>query len=240
MLGRFFEFEVSEQENYDLRLPTFDEHLLNAISYYNMAANVYLEFKQPHLASGVCLEVGNALRAAGKRSEALGYFLQAAEIESKFPLSHLLACQAVVECYVDLGDHEMALNTLTEMGQSLEEQGGEQPAFFEMQSDVEVTSLLILLLLEYPKAHLKTEHRKIMLKFSPDNDDVGSCVHSGSDAENDRRLLLQSLVLAMEMKHFESLKETETQLSKYLNKTQADILHHIVFTSRNRFNLGTS
>ena len=98
-------FLRQEEENYDLRLPTFDEHVTNAVSYFNMAVNVYLECKQPHLASGVCLEMGNALRKLGKTEEAVGCFLRAAEIESKFPLSYFGACRSVISCYIELGSH---------------------------------------------------------------------------------------------------------------------------------------
>jgi hypothetical protein len=55
--------------------------------------------------------------------------------------------------------------------------------------------------------------------------------------QDDRTLLLQSLVLAVEMKDYEGLKDTETLLVRYLTKSQRDILRHLVVTSRNKFNL---
>jgi hypothetical protein len=70
-------FLRQEEETYDLRLPTFDEHVVNAVSYFNMAANVYLECKQPHLASGVCLEIGSALKVRSNLTTSLDLYYSA-------------------------------------------------------------------------------------------------------------------------------------------------------------------
>jgi hypothetical protein len=75
------------------------------------------------------------LQRLGKVDEAVGCYLRAADIESKFPLSYLQACRLVVSCCVDVGDYEMALNTLGDMEKAIEECGGNQAAVLDLKSE---------------------------------------------------------------------------------------------------------
>ena len=111
----------AEKRTSELNLPTFEENLTSSIQSYNHAIRILTENGDTMRASGLAMELGDALISLEKHGEALTFYLRAAELRPNSTLSYLLAKEKVAKTYVKIGDHHNALNVFTEMANIAEQ-----------------------------------------------------------------------------------------------------------------------
>lgn len=79
------------------------------------------------MASGLSLELGDALYKIQKISEALTFYQKSADLRASTILEYINSREKVATCYIDLGDYHNALVVLTEIASMAEQYGGKPP-----------------------------------------------------------------------------------------------------------------
>lgn len=220
-------FLEAEQLNHHLMCPGYDEYLQAAIAAYNEAIAVYFDNNQPALAASLYLDLGQALRNLGRTNESVPYFLKAAHIHRFCALDYLNDLEQVSECYLSVGDFDGALSVLTEMQVIVEKKGMKENnerigAYTQILSNVEISRILLLLLLEPPHFKLKPEHAKLLEQYADIDREPVDYI------EEDLYLMLQSLMIAVREKDECALLQLEKDLWPRLTGLQCDILNKIL------------
>ena len=117
----------AEKRTSELNLPTFEENLTSSIQSYNHAIRILTENGDTMRASGLAMELGDALISLEKHGEELTFYLRAAELRPNSTLSYLLAKEKVAKTFVKMGDHHNGLHAFTEMA-NIAEQICKKPA----------------------------------------------------------------------------------------------------------------
>ncbi|KAG7159426.1 Factor VIII intron 22 protein-like [Homarus americanus] len=223
-------FLKAEVINNHLHCPSFNEHLMTAISCYQHAIQLYLDQKQPKPALAASLA---ALQSLGRPSEALIHLRIAADLHSASPFHHLTCLGYIASCKIELGDLHGALMVFTQMT-TLIEQTAEQPltgAYKDILARCEISSLLILLTLRPLPQHTKQPHAKLLEKYSWTTPDLQSLDVPYDDAE--LVVLLQSLVLTCQSRDTQALATLSQHLTRLLGPEHLHLLHTLV-TEMNR------
>ena len=105
----------AENQIDQLKTPTFNENLINALQSYNHAIRLLQENGDFNRASGLCLELGDSLLAMKMTSEALIFYKRATELLPNCNLSYLHTLEKVAITYAKLKDYHNAVNTFTEL-----------------------------------------------------------------------------------------------------------------------------
>ncbi|KAG0730058.1 Factor VIII intron 22 protein [Chionoecetes opilio] len=96
-------FLKAETVNHQLHCPSFNEHLMTAISCFQHAIQLYNDQAKPALAASLAVELGQALRSLGKPSEALTYLCMATDLHAASPFHHLTCLGHIASCKIELG-----------------------------------------------------------------------------------------------------------------------------------------
>ncbi|XP_064120878.1 40-kDa huntingtin-associated protein-like [Macrobrachium nipponense] len=226
-------FLKAEVINHHLHCPSFNEHLMTAVSCFQHAIQLYIDQKKPALAASLAMELGQALRSLGQPSEALTHLRVAADLQSASPLHYLTCLGYIASCKIDLGDLHGALTVFTQMTNVIEQHGG-QPltgAYKDILARCEISSLLILLTLQPLPQHTKPPHAHLLEKYSWTTPDIQQLNVSYDDAE--LVVLLQSLVLACQGRDSQALSTLSQHLTPLLGLEHLHLLH-ILITEMNR------
>lgn len=216
-------FLEMEEQNHSLLCPSYCEYLQAAISAFTEGIKVHLDNGQPALAAALYMELGQALKNLGRISEAIPYMFKAAALHRGCTLDYLNDLKEISDCRLRIGDHDGALTVLTEI-QVIAEKKGFSPdgerigAFTKILSDTEVTRILLLLLLQPPTFKMNPEHKKLLDRYGDMN------IEPVDYIEENLYLMLQSLMICVNEKETEALKELEKDLWPHLNGLQCDIL----------------
>lgn len=220
-------FLETEQQSHTLLCPSYSEYLQAAISAYGEAIKVYLDSQQFSLASSLYLELAQALKNLGRINEAIPYFYKAAELHRFCALDYLNDLNEISECRMKVGDFDGALSTLTEMQVIAEKKGFKENnerigAYTQILTDVEVTRILLLLLLQPPSFKLNPEHAKLLERYADIDREPVDYI------DEDLYLMLQSLMIAVHEKEEAALLALEKDLWPCLTGLQCDILSRIL------------
>ncbi|CAL4080142.1 unnamed protein product [Meganyctiphanes norvegica] len=220
-------FLKAETVSRSLHCPSFDEHLMTAISCFQHAINHYKEHKKPALAAALSAELGQALRSLGQPSEALAHLRQAAELHKASPLHYLTCLDHIATCKIELGDLDGALTVYTQMTSQLDQQ--KRPlsgAFRDILAKCEISSLLILLTLQPLPQHTQSPHAKLLEKYSWTTPDLQIPDVPYDDAEV--VVLLQSLVLACQSGDTATLAALSQHLTPLLSHHHLHLLYTLI------------
>ncbi|XP_027215692.2 40-kDa huntingtin-associated protein [Penaeus vannamei] len=226
-------FLKAEVVNHHLHCPSFNEHLMTAISCYQHAVQLYTEHKKPALAASLAVELGQALRSLGRPSEALTHLRLAADLQVDSPLHHLTCLGYIASCKIELGDLHGALTEFTKMTNVIEQHGGHPltGAYKDILARCEISLLLILLTLQPLPQHTKPPHAQLLEKYSWTMPDTQQTDVWHDDAE--LIVLLQSLVLACQGRDTHALTTLSQHLTPLLSAEHLHLLH-ILVTEMNR------
>lgn len=223
-------FLEAEKSCLELKCPSFEEHLTEAIHLYNQAIKTHCTQGNSALGACLCLEIGDALRHMNRPHEAMVHYQHAAELQHQNPIDALRSMTLVASCKIDTGDYDGALSVLTEMAYFAEERGsmGQQQGkiqgpYQEILAHCEIGRVLLLMVLQPTPQRIRPQHAQILEKYTEGN--VG-----GSPIEymsRDLFLLLQSVVMVCQEHDADALKELEKELWAYLEPEQQHLLHLI-------------
>jgi len=228
------QFFKAELDYKTLNSPTFDENLNASINCYAHAVRIHIENRQTAHASALCVELGDNLERVGKPEEAVNHFLRAAELQSLNPIDRLQALRRVVDCKLDLKDHDGALNTLADITKICLEYGRATNApegrrskpvgfYLDLCRQAELEQVLLLLILRPIPARLKPEHSVLLEKYSWDLELDSSTTY----LELEDFLLLQSIVMASQAKDFDSLQALQGEAYPRWTPPQNELMFEI-------------
>ena len=207
----------AELKTGELKTPSFEENLSSSIQTYNHAVRLLTE-KGDHIrASGLCLELGDALNQLKKPGEALTFYIRASNLRPSGSLSYLYAREKVAKTHVRLSDHHNALNVFTEIA-NIAEQTCKKPAtsvYLDMLARCEIYRVLLLLLIQPTPQNVSPSLTSVLEKYAWESssplatdhalqNDQGSNPSPGGIVGNQYLgeevfLLLQSVVMAVQV-----------------------------------------
>lgn len=217
-------FLKAEMEIQSLKNPSFEEHLVAAISSYLQAAKLQEEAGRPRLAAGLFLEVGDALKHLHRPAEALPYYQKAADLQASSILDLINAKMQVAECYISTPDHHNALLVLSEVA-TVAEDHDPCELYTEIMANIEVLRVLLLLIIQ-PSMHNTSPHLlQVLDKYKWESDeDCDPCPILPTETS----LLLQSVVMSVQVDDTEALLHLEDQLHPLLTDQQKKLLRVLV------------
>ncbi len=211
--------------------PTYNEHLLSAVNTANHAVNKLLAERDDSIRAGaLCAEVAVALRKAGNISEALEFHKRSAEIRQTSALEYLHQREAVGECYLDLGDDYNALEVFSEVAEVAGERG-KPPigAYADILARCEVYRVLLLLILEATPTTVKPALMNVLDKYAWTSkkyawESEEAAQDTFAYLSEEVFYLLQSLVMAMQVRDFEAVLQLEDHLAPLLEPQPKKLL----------------
>ena len=141
----------AEKNIHNLECLSFEENLVSSIHGFNHAIRLLEEKEDLARASGLCLELGDALLKLDKSEEALTFYKRAAGFRPKNSLSHLVALEKVGTTQILVGDQFSGLVTFTEMAGLAETQCKPRAVtsvYLDILARCEVYRVLLLLLIQ--------------------------------------------------------------------------------------------
>ncbi|XP_065064133.1 40-kDa huntingtin-associated protein-like [Rhopilema esculentum] len=222
-------FFKAEKENVDVKCPAFEEHLTEATHCFNQAIKIYKREGHLALAAMISLEVGNKLREVGKIQEACDHFIRAAEIQRSYSIiDYLHSTREGITCRIMTGDYHSALKMLSELSTIIEAYEKKEPFILVSQREFicscEIDKVFLLLLLQSSPQQLSSAYGKVMEKYIWEN------LEDSRPAWLQEELfqLLQSLIMAVQEKDTELLKELENDLFPFLKGWQCQIYFDLI------------
>ncbi|KAK3864520.1 hypothetical protein Pcinc_029788 [Petrolisthes cinctipes] len=222
-------FLKAENVNHHLHCPSFNEHLMTAISCFQHAIQLYTDQKKPALAAALAVELGQALRSLGRPSEALTYLRMATDLHDASPPHYLTCLGYIASCKIELGDLHGALMTFTQMTEKVEQSAGGRlltGAYKDILARCEISSLLILLTLQPLHHNTKPPHAQLLEKYSWKSPDLQK-LHVECEAPG-LVVLLPSLVLACQSRDTSALATLSQHLTPLLGPEHLHLLHILV------------
>ena len=245
----------AENEIANLGTPTFEENLTASIQSYNHAVRLLHEKGDDFRASGLCIELGDALVKLEKSAEALTFYKRAAELRPNSTLSYLYAQEKVGKTQISVRDHHSALNTFTEIA-NVAEQSCKKPAtssvYLDLLAKCEIYRIILLLLIQPTPQNVSPSLTSVLEKYawessSPMNlteenqkgGNFGSNPSPGGIVGNQYLseevfLLFQSVVMAVQVRDGNALTELEDYLVPHLHSEplQRDLLRELVVSMK--------
>ncbi|CAB3371437.1 Hypothetical predicted protein [Cloeon dipterum] len=215
-------FLQAEKNIYKLGCPSFEENLQAAIGCYGKAATLLVEQRQPSLAAGLCLELGDALSQLGHTLEATTQYQRAAELQAGSPADQAHALGLEASCKIKLGDYDGALHIFSDMA-ALAETGGSYGVLCDIRHRCEVTRVLLLMILQPTPQKLTPELGTLLEKYAWAENNSQSGILS-----EELFLLLQSMVMACQSKDVDALHLLESDLQELLSPEQMDLMHVLI------------
>jgi len=235
---------LAEESINDLGSPSFEENLTSSIQTYNHAIRLLSEKGDHFRASGLCIELGDALVNLNKPGEAITFYGRAAEFRPKSSLSFLFAQEKVGKTHVVMGDYHSALNVFTEIATTAE-QTCKKPAtsvYHDILAKCEIYRVLLLLLIQPTPQTVSPSLTSVLEKYawetscppiisnsdqSSQGGGSGGAFGAGNPSpggivgnqylSEDVFLLLQSVVMAVQVRDGNALTELEDYLVPHLH-----------------------
>lgn len=101
-------FLEAEKSCLELKCPSFEEHLTEAIHLYNQAIKTQCAQGNSALGACLCVEIGDALRHMNRPHEAMVHYQHAAELQHQNPIDALRSMTLVASCKIDTGTCTLA------------------------------------------------------------------------------------------------------------------------------------
>lgn len=214
--------------------PSIEDHLTAAIHTYGHAIRIMDESGQSSRAAGLCLELATALRDMDKTSEATAFYQKAADLRSSTVLEYLSAKMKVAECLIDTGDFHSALTALSDVSARAEAAQGLGRPLVSVYADYagrcEVLRLLLLLLIEPTSQNISPSLSLVLEKYAWQSAESTSAT-AADDASrilgDDLFLLLQSLVMAVQVRDAGAVLELEDYLAPKLDSLPRTLLRRL-------------
>lgn len=214
--------------------PSIEDHLTAAIHTYGHAIRLMDESGQSSRAAGLCHELGSALRDMEKTSEAVSFYQRAADISSSTILEYLRAKMQVAECLIDTGDFHSALTALSDVSARAEAAQGIGRPLISVYSDYagrcEVLRLLLLLLIEPTSQNISPSLSLVLEKYAWQTVESTSATSADEASRilgDELFLLLQSLVMAVQVRDAGAVIELEDYLAPKLDSLQRTLLRRL-------------
>lgn len=209
------QFIAAEDKLFSARHPSYWDSLDAAIHCFMLAIEAHVKHKNDIMAAMYCLEIAHKLKYFKKYHEALTYFQRAVGYQTEQPECMLQTMEEVVSCKIRLREYDGALFALGKIGAECRARKGE--TYSLLKQKCEVSQLVLLLMLQYPRRYLSKEYSELLAKYSRDLLDPKSIEPLMNP---DLYILLQSLIISCESKNFKEIKAVQPLIWKHLDSEQ--------------------
>ena len=224
-------FFKAEKDNVEVSCPALEEHLTEAIHCYNQAIKIYNREGHLALAAMLSLEVAVKLKEVGKIHEASEHFIRAAEIQRQYSIiDYIDSTREGITCHIMTGSYHSALKMLSEVGSIVEAYEKREPFILESQRDLictcEIDKVFLLLLLQSLPQQLCNNYGKVMEKYIWENPEDSRPSWLSEECFQ----LLQSVIMAVQTKNGQLLKELECSIFPFLKGWQCQMYFELMKT----------
>jgi len=218
-------FLRAEQEQQSLGNPSYEEYLNAAIAGFTQAGKLEEESGRTSAAAALYIEIGDYLMELHRPAEAMFHLEKAVKLEATSITDVISIKKKISTCYIQLGDHHNALKSLTELANFCTEHDPCQ-LFLAQLANIEILRVLLLLIIQ-PSHHNTPPHLLQVLdkyKWEEGIGDEEVC----SFLDQDVSTLLQSVVMAVQVRDSGSLLYLEDELAEHLDTQQKKLLRLLV------------
>ncbi|XP_064383149.1 40-kDa huntingtin-associated protein-like [Halichondria panicea] len=208
------QFLIAEDILFTGGYPSYGDSLDAGVQCFLLAIEAHYKQGNEVMAAMFCLEIAHRLKHFKKFHEALTFLNRAADLQNNKPECQLQTMEEIALCKIRLREYDSALSIISKI--TSETKGKEGP-YAVLRQRCEVCQLLLLLILQIPRNHLKAEHSQVLSKFSKDVLDT-SVVGPGMHGE--LYVLLQSLLIAVEDKCYKEIEDIQPIMWRYLTSIQ--------------------
>eukprot|EP00117_Sycon_ciliatum_P040777 scpid91781/ scgid29917/ Factor VIII intron 22 protein; CpG island protein len=224
-------FLEAEKKLRELETPSCEEFLISAISFYNQSIQMRCSQNAPQLGASLCLELATTLLEMNHVDQAISFMDRASDLLHHSPIDALLVMETSASCRLLSDDFTGCLGVLTELLQTLTEQGvyvsSESSQLLGPYRDVaarcEVLRILLLVMLQPSGQHLRSEHSQAIEKIA-NWDPLSASMPECSFSEN-LFLHLHSLVTSVQAGDATSVEELQPKIWPLLTPEH----NHVVF-----------
>jgi len=215
----FLQIEKSKES---LSVPSEEQYLVTGIDCYNRAINKLLVAKKVDIAAKLCVELGCVLIEMGHIPEAEPHFTKAAHLLNPGNISfQIIILQKLVYCKNYSKNYTGALEVLDRLTILLLS-CCPRPAHIEDTLEYcETTSLLLVLLIATPSAHLRPEHRDLIEKYS-------TVPYNVQEKDIERFMSLVDVTVAVKMQDYKALSASHTSLYSKLSGEQNELVKDLI------------
>ena len=222
-------FFTAEKDNVDVSCPAFEEHLTEAIHCYNQAIKILRREGQSALSAMLSLEIAVKLKGLGKIHEASEHFIRAAEIQRQYSIiDYIDSTREGITCHIISGSYHSALKMLSEVGSIIEAYEKRESFILESQRDLictcEIDKVFLLLLLQSSPQQLSNTYGKVMEKYIWENFEDPRPPWLSEECFQ----LLQSVIMAVQTKNNQLLKELECYIFLFLKGWQCQMYFELM------------
>lgn len=218
------QFFQAEEILFLSRSASYEESLEAAIQCFSLAIQAQHKKGNSVMAAMFCLELGHWLKKLQKYHEAVGYFQKAADFQSEVTECQLHTLFEIASCKLLLREYDSALSILSRIVRETDGKGG---ALSSLHRRCEVTMVLLLLSLQFPRKYMKPDHTQLLDKYTRDLSITGAI---REDVESNLLILLQSLIVAVEEKDHKLISDIQPQLWSLLDPVQQSVLYLLTET----------
>ncbi|KAL7301682.1 hypothetical protein TKK_0005683 [Trichogramma kaykai] len=174
------------------------------------------------MAAGLAIELATAL---GANTEGIEYLYKSVHAHSTVKAINML-----VSYYIKQGNYVSALHVLNELVEMIENHTGSKCTGYyrDILHNCEINKVLLLLILRPSPQRLAPSLAQVLEKYAWAEDNTPTV----STMQEDKMILLQSLVLACQSRNYESLLELENELWSFFNTEQKELLQKLIRTYR--------
>lgn len=221
------QFFQAEEILFLSRSASYEESLEAAVQCFSLAIQAQHKKGNNVMAAMFCLELGHWLKKLRKYHEAIGYFQKAADFQSDVPECQLHTLFEIASCKLQLREHDSALGILSRIVRETTDGKGGGGASASLHRRCEITVVLLLLSLQFPRKYMKPEHTLLLDKYTRDLSITGA-LHE--DVDCSLLVLLQSLIVAVEEKDCTLISAIQPQLWSLLDPIQQNVLYLLTET----------
>ena len=224
-------FLKAERAFTDVGCHTLEEQLVAAVHCYAHAVRIFDECGHRSRAGALCVELADALCDAGRVGQAIAFYERAADLRAGTVLEALHAKERAAACHIDTGDYHSGLIALTEVASVVESNGGRPLAsvFADIMARAEIQRVLLLLLIEPTPQNISPSLTSVLDKYSWSSTvDESVAEETSQFLTEETFILLQSIVMAVEVKDHEALLQLEEELAPQLETRPKTLLRRIV------------
>lgn len=215
----FLQIEKSKES---LSVPSEEQYLVTGIDCYNRAINKLQIANKVDIAAKLCVELGCVLVEMGHVPEAEPHFTKAAQLINPGNVSfQIIILQKLAYCKNYCRNYTGAVEVLDRLS-TLLLSCSPRPAHIEDTLQYcETTSLLLVLLIATPSAHLKPDHRRLLEKFS-------TVPYNIQEQDTERFMSLVDITLAVQMQDYKALAASHSAIYNKLSGEQNELIKDLI------------
>jgi hypothetical protein len=213
------QFFTAEEMLFSAHHASYRESLDAGVQCFIMAIDAHEKKGDGVMAAMFCLELAGKLVHFERLHEATRFYQRAVDVQVNKPECQLQTLEKLASCKLRLRQYDGVLTVYTRI---FSETKGKEGPYKVLRQRCEVCILLLLLMLQIPERHLKSDHSQIIASYSTSLLDME---YRPTDHTLDKYIYLQSLINACRRKDYKEIEAVRSGLWSSLDKEQQHLMH---------------